>query len=492
MELNDLTIRKLALPKGANIYFIGIGGSSMSGLALISKSHGYHVSGSDSTESAATKKLVSAGISVIIGHSEANVPRDTDLAVYTLAVAKENPERLACERLGIPVVERGIFLGYIASHFSKTAAIAGVHGKTTTTSMVTTILSHAGKRPGAHIGGVLSEIGSNVLVGSSDYFVTEACEYHNNFLHLSPFVSTILNLEPEHLDWFKTYGNMKEAFYSFGGNLPRDGYLVLSADSKDTRACGSHTKAHIITYSLTRRKRPQRLKNALGEPVLMHFNAENCRVEDRKDLSPEEYIRRGYSFTLMLNGEHFADVTLNVPGLHNVMDAMAAAAVALSLGCTPSEIKNGLEEFKGTGRRYEYVGKTAEGAFVVSDYAHHPSEIKITLDAAGSNAPGKLLAVFQPHLYSRANRFKQKFPDAVRAADKVIITDIFAAREKDNGRINSARLCDIMLEHGIDAEYVSDFNDVASRLLFLAGKNDMIMLLGAGSVNKIADLLVEK
>ena len=463
----------------------------MSGLALLSVSHGYRVSGSDSTESAATKKLVSAGISVIIGHSPDNVPRDTDLAVYTIAVAKDNPELVACEALGIPVVERGTFLGYIASHFSKTAAIAGVHGKTTTTSMVTTILAHAGKKPGAHIGGVLSEIGSNVLVGGSDYFVTEACEYHDNFLHLSPFVSTILNLEPEHLDWFKTYGNMKDAFHRFAENLPKNGCLVLSADSKDVRACGKYTKAHIITYSLTRKKRPQRLKNALGEPVLLHFNAENCRVEEGKNLSPEEYIRRGFSFTLMLNGQRFADVTLKVPGIHNVMDAMAAAAVSLSLGCSADEIKKGLEEFRGTGRRYEYIGKTPSGAFVVSDYAHHPSEIKITLEAAGSNTPEKLIAVFQPHLYSRANRFKRKFPDALRSADKVIVTDIYAAREKDSGLINSATLRDIMLAGGIDAEYISDFNEVASRLLSLAGKNDMIMLLGAGSVNKIADLLVE-
>ena len=463
----------------------------MSGLALLSMSHGYRVSGSDSTESAATKKLVSAGISVVIGHSAENVPRDASLAVYTIAVSADNPELVACEKLGIPTVERGTFLGYIASHFKKTAAIAGVHGKTTTTSMVTTILIHSGKEPGAHIGGVLSEIGSNVLVGGSDYFVTEACEYHDNFLHLSPFVSTILNLEPEHLDWFKTYGNMKDAFHRFAGNLPKNGYLVLSADSETVRACGRYTKAHVITYSLSRSRRPQRLKNALGESVQMHFYAENCRVEDGKDLSPEEFIRRGFSFTIMMNGNRFADVTLKVPGIHNVLDALAATAVAYSLGCTPDEIKNGLEAFKGTGRRYEYIGNTPDGAFVVSDYAHHPSEIKITLEAAGSNAPGKLFAVFQPHLYSRANRFKKKFPDALRTADKVIVTDIFAAREKDNGRINSSRLKDIMIENGIDAEYISDFNDVASRLLFLAGKNDMILLLGAGSVNKIADLLVK-
>ncbi len=489
MELNDKTVKKMSLRKGALIYFIGIGGSSMSGLAEISLNRGYRVAGSDISISPASEKLEALGAAVHIGHSADNIDNNVDLVVYTVAISPDNPEFLKAQELCLPIVERGVFLGWIADHFEKTVAVSGVHGKTTTTSMLSNILLEAGMDPSAHIGGVIPGLESSVITGGSRFFVTEACEYHKNFLHIRPFAGIILNIEPEHLDYFKTFRNMKNAFIKFAKGIPENGYLVLCADSECALSCAKYTHANVVTYSVNDGQAPS-VENADGKKVFAHFYAKDARQTHPSDDSLDS-IKAGYSYNLVRNGSPVGRPELKIPGLYNVSDSLAAAAAASVLGCPDEKIVEGISTFTGAKRRFEIVGKTAKGATVISDYAHHPSEIKVTIEAAKQNAKGKVIAVFQPHTYSRALRFKNDFSKALSSADKVILTDIYAAREKDTGVISSGDLLELFLRKKLPAVLISDFDEIASEIKKDANENDTVLLLGAGTVNKIADKIVE-
>ncbi len=491
MELSDQTLSELHLEKGSYIYFIGIGGSSMSGLAELSLSRGYRVAGSDIGPSTATEKLEKLGIKVNIGHDAANITDDIALVVYTVAISREtNPEYLRALELEKPVVERGLYLGCIAKHYNKTVAVSGVHGKTTTTSMLTTILRETGRNPSAHVGGVIPGIESNVLAGGKEIFVTEACEYHDNFLHVHPFSGAILNIEPEHLDYFKKFSNVKKSFNAFARNIDENGYLIVCADSCTALARARHTRAKIITYSTKRKKAPFFIRNARGEKVFSHLYAGNLRkIKGGEGI---EAIRRGYTYTLYRDGNEIADVTLSVPGLYNVSDSLASIALAGSVGCDDRESAAAVSSFKGAKRRFEFVGMTGSGAYVISDYAHHPSEVKVTVNAAKENAPRKVIAVFQPHTYSRAKRFKRKFARGLKSADSVIVTDIYAAREKDTGVINSRMLDAIFRRRNVNSVYISSFDDIAAKIKADSGSEDVVLLLGAGTVDRIAKLIVEK
>ena len=465
MELTDQALRELHLEKGSYIYFIGIGGSSMSGLAELSLSRGYRVAGSDIGSSQATEKLEKMGIKVHIGHDASNITGDIALVVYTVAISRDNnPEYLRAMELEIPVVERGLYLGYVAMHYNRTVAISGVHGKTTTTSMLTTILRETGRNPSAHVGGVIPGIESNVLAGGKEIFVTEACEYHDNFLHVHPFSGAILNIEPEHLDYFKKFSNVKKSFNAFARNIDENGYLIVCADSCTALARARHTRAKIITYSTKRKKAPFFIRNARGEKVFSHLYAGDLRK-----------IK-----------------TLSVPGLYNVSDSLASIALAGSVGCDDRDSAAAVSSFKGAKRRFECVGMTGSGAYVISDYAHHPSEVKVTVNAARENAPQKVIAVFQPHTYSRAKRFKRKFARGLKSADSVIVTDIYAAREKDTGVINSRMLDAIFRRRNVNSVYISSFDDIAAKIKADSGSEDVVLLLGAGTVDRIAKLIVEK
>jgi len=485
MELNDKTVSKMSLRQGALIYFIGIGGSSMSGLAEISLNRGYRVAGSDISRSPASEKLEALGVTVHVGHSADNIDGSVDLVVYTVAIAGDNPEFLKAKELDLPIVERGVYLGWIADHFDKTVAVSGVHGKTTTTSMLSNILLEAGMNPSAHIGGVIPGLESSVITGGSEFFVTEACEYHKNFLHIRPFAGIILNVEPEHLDYFKTFRNMKNAFIKFAKGIPENGYLVLCADSEYALMCAEYTRANVITYSVKSESAPS-VENALGKKVLTHFYAKNAELK-KPSSDSAECVKTGYSYTLVKDGTDVGRAELQIPGLYNVSDSLAAAAVASALGCPDDKIIEGISTFTGAKRRFEIVGKTGKGAVVISDYAHHPSEIKVTIDAAKQNAKGKVIAVFQPHTYSRALRFKNDFSKALVSADKIILTDIYAAREKDTGVISSRDLLNLFLKKNLPAVLISDFDEIAAEIKKDAGEKDIVLLLGAGTVNKIAD-----
>ncbi len=481
MELNDQTINSLELKPGNQIHFIGIGGSSMSGLAEFSINRGYNVSGSDNQSPDSLKKLEALGAKIFVGHNADNISDKISLVVYTVAVGQSNPELLRAHELNLPVVERGIFLGFIANHFDERISVAGVHGKTTTTSMLAAVLKASEKRPNVHLGGVIPWAGSNVVMDSGNLFLTEACEYHNNFLHIDASIGVILNLEPEHLDFFGNFENMKASFREFAAGVNRNGLLVVCADSPDALECARAANADVVTYSLKQPDPISDFTNVYGNAPIHHYYAKIISSE-----SSSSVITDGYSFVCYEDGVEKLSVTLHVPGMHNVGNALAAIAVAAFLGCDNDGISGGFDLFRGAKRRFDCVG-TYNGAYVISDYAHHPTEIRVTIDAAKGRTSKKVIAIFQPHTFSRIISLRDKFPAAFENADTVIVTDIYAARETDTHEISSEMLSNDLKSHGIESRYIGPFCDVAEYVKGIAEKGDIILLLGAGTIDKLAD-----
>lgn len=447
------------LNKG-HIHFVGIGGSSMSGIAELALKQGYTVSGSDQTSFDKLKNLQEKGITVYPFHSSQNIADDVDLVIYTLAVPSDNPELVEAAKRNIPIVERGVYLGQICSHYKYSVAVAGTHGKTSTTSMLSSILLSANVNPSIHIGGFFPRINSNVLATESDYFVTEACEYHANFLNLRPFGEIILNIEAEHLDFYRDLEHIMDCFSEFTTYCPPEGFIVVCADDKNALAVCKNAKTNIITYSTKSGDADFTAKN------ISHNNT--C-----------------CTYTLYHKNTPVADITLNVPGMHNISNSVAAAAAAMQLGCSAESIKAGLEAFCGTGRRFEKKGQY-NGALVVDDYAHHPTEIQATLAAAREVAGNnKIYAIFQAHTYSRALAFLDEFANALKTSDKVIVTDIFAAREKDPGTISGLSMAQTFIDKGINAQYISAFDKIAETIRSQVKEGDIVITLGAGDVNKV-------
>ena len=441
----------------------------MSGLAMIMSARGYRITGSDANDSDTINKLRSCGITVYIGHDAGNLMSSCALVVYTVAVSQDNPELIKANQLGIPVVERGVFLGLLTKEHKYSVAVSGTHGKTTTTAMVSSILIAQGFDPAVHLGSTFDRIGGSVRMSYSDYFVTEACEYHSNFLHLSPYCGIILNVEPEHMDWFGTYDNVLSAYTEFASNVDENGAVVVCSDWKDAVLCAMEgSRAPVVTYSL---------RGGCGIVGKHHFSAENI-VSDEN----------GSTFDITLDGHFYHSVQLKVPGLHNISNALAACAAAYSLSCSPESIAAGLLDFKGTGRRFELIGRL-NGAPVIDDYAHHPTEVAATLSTARLSSKGRIFGVFQPHTYSRAISFLEKFGEAFRGCDNIIVTDIYAAREVDHGDINSKIISDYFTECGLNSQYMKDFTDIAIYLKQNVRKDDIVVILGAGDVNKICKMV---
>lgn len=454
----------LNLPAGCRIHFIGIGGSSMSGLAEIVLERGFRVSGSDRVESCNTQKLRQKGAKLYIGHDALNVPDDTYLVVYTLAISKDNPEYLKAIEKGIPVMERGHFLGLLTREHDYSICIAGTHGKTTTTSMLAHVMLHANLDPSVHIGGNLPVLGGNVRSSKSPYFVTEACEYHENFLNLSPYAGVILNIEAEHLDYFKDIDDIMYAFKKFIKLIPKEGFAVVCAESKPALFAAEAADCKVYTYGFS----------------------DDCDFI-AKDIQYKENETR---FKVYNNDGILTDLVLKVPGKHNVLNALATCAVCINLGCEKEAVKEGLLNFVSPDRRFQNRG-FINGAPIIDDYAHHPTEIKATLDSAKQITKGRVLCVFQPHTYSRAKAFGDDFAEALLDADNLVVTDIYAAREKNPGDINSQMLAEKFLSKGINTKYISDFKEIAEYLKKEVRENDTILLLGAGNVNDIVSFLNE-
>lgn len=447
------------------IHMIGIGGVSMSGIADIIMSMGFKVTGSDMVESANTDRLEKQGIHVVIGHKAENV-HGSDIVVYTAAVKEDNPEFVEAKRLGIELIERSSFLGLLTKLYPETISISGTHGKTTTTSMLSQIFIDAGKDPTIQVGADLKILDNqNYRVGKSDYFIVESCEYVRSFLKFFPKTAVVLNIEADHLDCYKDIDDIKSAFNTFINIPNEEGLILLNADDKNCMDISKNHKAKLMTFGIE-----NKYADWIAKDIKLNKNG-------------------GYSFTAISNGEKI-DITLNVPGHHNVYNALASTAIARSYNISEDIIKQALSEFRGASRRFEYVG-TVNGASIYDDYAHHPTEIKATISSARNMQYHKLWVVFQPHTYTRTYTLFDEFVKAFKDADNVIITDIYAAREKDTGLVSAKQLADKVNEFSKNCIYLSTLEECKDYLLAHITDDDIVLTVGAGTITKLGRMLLK-
>ncbi len=447
------------------IHFIGIGGISMSGLAEILLSQGCKISGSDIKASSITSKLQKKGMDIHIGHSPKNV-QDPDLVVYTAAVKENNPELMEALRKGIHTIDRAVLLGQMMKSYNKSIAVSGTHGKTTTTSMISSIMLEAGKNPTIHIGGELDLINGSARIGSNEYFITEACEYHDSFLKFFPFAAVILNIEFDHADFFKDIFHIKDTFRKFVDLVPKEGFAIVNGDDPNVVSIMDGTICNTITFGV---------KNSNCDWFAKNISWDEC----------------GYAvYDLYKSSKKLGKIRLSIPGIHNIYNSLAAISACSTMGCDLSPIKKGLLKFRGTNRRLETKG-VYNNIKVMDDYAHHPTEVKATLKAAAAAGHSKIWCVFQPHTYTRTKAFIDQFAKSFEHADRVIVTDIYAAREKDNGEIHAKDLVDRINNLKADkALYMNKFSNIADYLTLQASPGDLVITMGAGDIHKVGEMLL--
>ena len=450
--------------KPVHVYFIGIGGISMSGLAEILLKEGFTISGSDARESALTIHLEKAGAKVFYGQTADHITEDIDVVVYTAAIHDDNPEFAAAKAANLPMLARAELLGQIMRNYPTAIAVAGTHGKTTTTSMLSTILLKAKKDPTITVGGILPQIGGNIRVGHSDTFLTEACEYTNSFLSFYPTVGIILNIEADHMDFFKNLQEIRTSFHRFAALLPEDGLLVLDSAIEHPEEITKDIRARVITCGLT--------GNEDYTAKDITYNEKGCA-----------------SFTLCHKGNALGIVSLLVPGIHNVSNALSALSASLELGIDFEKAVLGLLDFQGTERRFQYKGMV-NGITIIDDYAHHPTEITATLKAALHYPHRDIWCVFQPHTYTRTQAFLTDFAKALSLADHVILTDIYAAREVNTIGITSLALKEELEKLGKQCDYFSSFDEIEKFLLKKCLHGDLCITMGAGNVINIGENLL--
>ena len=447
--------------KPLHIHFIGIGGISMSGLAEILLGEEFKVSGSDAKESPLTDSLTKKGARIFYGQRASNITDDVELVVYTAAIYPDNPEYACAVEKGIPMLTRAQLLGQIMRNYDTPIAVSGTHGKTTTTSMISQILLEADADPTISVGGILPSIGGNIRVGQSETFVTEACEYTNSFLHFYPKISVILNIEEDHLDFFKDLEDIRHSFHQFAALLPSDGTLIINGDIDNYQEIYDSLDCNVITY---------------GSSDMLDYSASNITY-DEKGL---------VAFDLIKNGKVVDHIQLSVTGDHNVSNALASIATAELLQIPMETIKKGILSFSGTDRRFEYKG-TFNGVTVVDDYAHHPTEIAATLKAAQHYPHNQVWCVFQPHTYTRTKAFFHEFAEALSHTDHLVLADIYAARETDTLGVSSAGLAEEARKLGTDAHYLPSFEEIEAFLKENCKSGDLLITMGAGDVVKIGE-----
>lgn len=441
-----------------SIYFIGIGGISMSALAEIMISEGVKVSGSDRSNSHIIKKLIDNGAKVYINHDRENITADIDLVVYTSAISSDNPELLRSQELNLNIMDRAEFLGYIMKNYKNAICVSGTHGKTTTTGMLSSILIETELQPTIFLGGEMDSLGGNLLRGSYGLMLTEACEYKRNFLKFNPTMEVILNIEEDHLDYYRDLSDIEDAFVEYANMLPETGHLIVNVKHKELF---TDLKCSVVTFG----------------------------PDSSADYYPENIVLTPVpSYDLMHDGKKVAEIILKIFGEHNISNSVAAAAACICLGIDTETIKNGLGNFKGTHRRYEYKGMY-NGATIIDDYAHHPSEMKATLKTAKTYAAGKIITVFQPHTFTRTKKLLNEFADGLLLSDEVILLDIYAAREPDTGEIHSKDILCKMKVLGKEGHYAESFEAAAGIIKSLADEGDIIITMGAGNVDGVAELL---
>lgn len=448
-----------------HIHFIGIGGISMSGLAEILLKEGFTISGSDAKESSLTDRLESLGAAVYYGQRAGNIKEGTQAVVYTAAIKEDNSEYAEAVKQKLPILSRAELLGQIMDNYTNSIAVSGTHGKTTTTSMISQILLAANTDPTISVGGILKAIDGNIRVGSSEVFITEACEYTNSFLNFRPKYSVILNIEEDHMDFFQDLADIRNSFRLFASNTTPDGTLILNGEISQYDEIVAGLSQDIITYG------PDDRYDYYSNNIT--FNKEGCA-----------------SYTLMYHKEPLSTVCLNVPGLHNVSNSLAAIALCQKLGLSLSDILNGLSLFGGTDRRFQMKGTLPCGTVIIDDYAHHPTEISATLAAASNYPHQRIICVFQPHTYSRTKAFLKDFAAALSSADLVILTDIYAAREKNTYNISSADLKAELIKLGKETYYFSAFEEIETFLQKNCMNGDLLITMGAGDIVKVGENLL--
>ena len=441
-------------------HFVGIGGVSMSPLAEILHGMGICVTGSDMSESQATERLRGIGIDVTVGHSEKNV-QGAGYVVRTAAAREDNVEINAAREQGIPVFERAQAWGYIMQRYQHAICVAGAHGKTTTTSMITHILLAADADPTIMIGGTLPVLNSGYRVGDGDVIVLESCEYYNSFHCFSPTVAIVLNVDADHLDFFKDIDDLKNSFRTFAALVPEDGYIVCNSDDDNTMQALSPLERELFTFGL----------------------GENARIRGVN----VRHTGRNPSMDVLCDGKLLCNVTLQVPGLHNLKNALAASAAAVSIGIKPKAIAEGLFGYKGVGRRFEYKG-CINGADVYDDYAHHPSELHATLDAVASLKYKRVILAFQPHTYSRTQALFSDFVTELSRADVTFLAQIYAAREKNDIGITSGVLANAVP----GARCCDTLPEIADEIAAIAREGDIILTAGAGDIYTVGDALAHR
>ena len=452
-------MNKLYLDNIKKAHFIGIGGISMSGLAEILNFRGILVTGSDVNETEITNHLREKGISVVIGQRGENIPADCELVIYTAAVKEDNPELVAAQQMGVHVIDRAELLGCIMGLYKNSVGVAGTHGKTTTTSMVSEAMIHAGLDPTLNIGGIFTAIGANFRIGESDYFVAESCEYFDSFVKFYPRVGIILNIEYDHTDYFKTMDQLENSFKRFAGNISVDGLLVINSEIDNLEKIISGLQCRVVTYG----------KNG-------DYHAEN--IEYAADGKP--------AFDVFYKGELKTRTSLNISGLHNIENALAAFACCDFFGMESEVCAESLESFVGAKRRFEIKGSFG-GVTVIDDYAHHPTEVAATLAAAKKHKHNKLFCAFQPHTYSRTKAFLDRFAGSFADADVVVILDIYSARENFDETIHSKDLAERIGNLGKEVHYFDSFSAAKIFLVSQCAEGDMLMTMGAGDINKLGE-----
>jgi len=458
---------KKILEKPCKVHFIGIGGISMSGLAEILLDRDYNVTGSDIRKSTVTETLENNGAKIFYSQEYNNITDDIDFVVYTAAVKQDNPEMMAAKDKNIPSMTRAQLLGLIMSEYKNAISVAGTHGKTTTTSMISEILLEFGNDPTILVGGMLKSINGNLRIGHSDSIITEACEYTNSFLSLISNVNIILNVKEDHLDFFKDINDIRHSFKVFADKLDENGYLIINSDIDD------------INYFLNDLK---------GTAVKFGLNNVDSDTYTAKNITYNDFACG--SFDVVKGDKTIARVNLKVPGEHNLLNALAAFATADTIRIPVEHIIKGLENYEGTDRRFQYKG-SFNGVTVIDDYAHHPDEIEATLTTAANYPHKNVWCVFQPHTYTRTKALLKEFAKALTLADKVVLAKIYPAREIDDLGISSDDIKKEMAKLGKEATYLETFEEIKKFLSTNCEEGDLLITMGAGNVVDIGEMLVK-
>lgn len=457
---------QVQLNQPVHIHFIGIGGISMSGLAEILLDRGFTVTGSDMHESALTKHLEKKGATIFFPQAKENVVDGIDVVVYTAAIHEDNPEYLEVKRQGLPMLTRAELLGELMRNYKEAINIAGTHGKTTTTSMVSEILLEAGVDPTITIGGMLDDIGGNVHAGKQDYIVVEACEYTNSFLSFYPTVSVLLNVEADHLDFFKDLDDVRHSFREFARKTSEDGAVVINQDIDHYEYFIEGLSQKVITF---------------GSDETADYYAKNIRFDE---------LACG-TFDVYEKGNLLGKVTLFVPGNHNISNALAAIATCRYFDIPFTAIADGLKRYRGTERRFEYKG-VVNGFTIIDDYAHHPQEIDASIQTALAYPHKKLWVAFQSHTYTRTAALLDEFAESLSKADVVIVADIYAAREENTIGISGQDIVDKIKQYNENAYYIPTFKEIEDYAIKNVQEGDLFVTMGAGDINLVGEHLIEE